>query len=464
MAGVGGTVLAWLAVGIFAKAAPSSVPHAASARLDPLVLAATVVISFLAGTLAGLAPAVQASRTNLVDSIKSTETRWSSATRGVGFRQVFICSEVALTCVLLVCSVLVVRTVVKLLDEDLGFRRDHLLTLRLAPSTRNNPQAAAAAADTALREVSTVPGVVSAAYAAEPPLMGPGNALIAIRDYPTGPDNPPPHADIVNTSSSYFATLAIPLLRGRIYSDADAASGNRVVLVDHAFAQRFWPGEEAVGKQLGFYNKPWSTVIGVVGTVRTRTVATESQGTVYFPAAFAGMSLIVRSGADPRALAAAIRQRLQATVGTQAIYDVKTMDERISDSIGQQRFAGIVLMTFAGLALVFAAVGLFSVTSNSVTVRVHEIGVRMALGAQRGDILRLVLRQGLATALVGVAVGIVAALGLTRLVANLLFGLDAADPATYAAVVVLLTVVVAFACYIPASRATTVDSTDALRS
>jgi putative ABC transport system permease protein len=463
-----GLLLAWWGLTVLIRFAPATLPHASVIGLDPFVLGFTFAVSMLTGIFFGLAPAMQASKIDLSDALKES-VRGSGYSLGRnGLRRALILSEVALTFVLLAGSGLLLRSFRKLLGVNPGFNATNVLTMRLSPSQNAKPADAAAFSRALLDRVSAMPGVLHAALADKPPLMEPGNSLFLIRDYHPGPNDPQPHADNVSASSDYFAAMGIPFLRGRIYMQSEIFTGEdeihtgSVVVIDEALANRFWPGKDPVGKQIGFDEKgPWATIVGVVGTVRSHTIATESKGTIYFPGY--GDTLVVRTTSDPRALAGALRSQVQALDPSQAVYEVKTMSERVAESVSQQRFATDLLALFAALALVLAAVGLYSVMAYIVTQRTHEIGVRVALGAQRQSILRLVIGQGLMLVGTGVVVGVAAALALTRLMATLLYGVSATDPATFVGVAILLAIVALLACYVPARRAMKVDPMVALR-
>jgi len=465
-----GLLLAWSGITALIRFAPASLPHAGTIRLDPTVLGFTFAVSMVAGILFGLAPAMRASKIDLSGALKESGRSDSSSGGRQGLRRALILSEIALTFILLVSSGLLLRSFAKLLNVNPGFDPTNVLTMRISPSGQPGRSAHVAAFSSALLErVSALPGVRHAALAVEPPLMNGGNSIFAIRDYHPGPNDPQPHADTVYATPDYFATMRIPLSRGRTYTQAemlmqDSVQKSSVVVIDEALAKRFWPGKDAVGKQLGWDNNgPWATIIGVVGTVRNGNLATESKGTIYFPSYYSGMTLVVRTVSDPRPLAGAIREQVRSLDPSQAVYEVETMSERVAESIEQQRFAATLLALFAALALVLAAVGLYSVMAYIVTQRTHEIGIRMAIGAQPEDVLQLILGGGANLIFFGVVIGIAGALALARLMRSLLFGISAIDLPTFIVAATLLTVVALLACYIPAQRAMRVDPMIALR-
>ncbi|HEV2224529.1 MAG TPA: ABC transporter permease [Candidatus Acidoferrales bacterium] len=463
-----GLLLAWWGITALIRFAPASLPHANTIRLDPAVLGFTFAVSMLAGIFFGLAPAMRASKLDLNDALKENGRADGSSGGRQGLRRALILSEVALTFILLVGSGLLLRSFAKLLDVNPGFDPTNVMTMRISPSKQSDAAHAAAFSRALLDRVSAMPVVLHAALADDPPLMQPGNSVFAIRDYRPGPNAPQPHADNVAASPDYFAAMGIPLLRGHVYREAEMLTGGEeiqkgsVVMIDEALAKRFWPGKDAVGKQLGWDNKgPWATIVGVVGTVRSDTLVTKSNGTIYFP--LYGMTLVVRTASDPRPLAGALRAQVEMLDSSEAVYGVKTMSERVAESVAQQRFAASLLALFAALALVLAAVGLYSVMVYIVTQRTHEIGVRMALGAQRDDVLHLILGGGAKVVFIGVCIGIAGALTLAQLMRSLLFGISAIDPLTFIAAAVLLVLVALAAGYIPARRAMRVDPLVALR-
>ena len=293
--------------------------------------------------------------------------------------------------------------------------------------------------------------------------------MFSIRDRQAGPDAAPPHADYLYVTWDYFRAMGIPLLKGRLFEPSDMRIQNPIgdgsaVIIDEALAKRFWPDRDPLGANLGWGTQgPWATIVGVVGTVHSNDLIAAPEGTIYFPWSLSSATLVVRTANDPLSLAQTIREQVRAVDANQPVYDIKTMDERLARSLEARRFAAMLLGLFAALALLLAAIGLYGVIAYLVTQRRHEIGIRVALGASRADVLRLVLRQAVQLALLGVAVGLAAAFALTRLMASLLYGVSATDPLTFAAICVILITVALMASYVPARRATKIDPMAALR-
>jgi len=288
-----------------------------------------------------------------------------------------------------------------------------------------------------------------------------GGPVLAVADRPEVGER--------TVTAGYFEAMRIPVNRGREFTPQDRDETPRVVIVNEALARRFWPGEEAIGKRIGFSGSTqqvWHEIIGVVGDVKHTSLDIDPKPEVYFayqqnPDRF--MALVVRASGEPSTLASAIRDQVLAVDPNQPVFDTKTMSERFSKSIAPSRFVMLLLGVFAGLALILASVGIYGVISYSVAQRTHEIGIRMALGAEAGDVLKMVVRQGMKLALAGVAVGLVGAFALTRLMSGLLFGVSSTDPLTFTVISLLLAGVALGACFVPARRATRVDAMVALR-
>jgi predicted permease len=294
--------------------------------------------------------------------------------------------------------------------------------------------------------------------------------MFAIRD--PEPGAPPPHADYLYVTPDYFDTMRIPLLEGRTFNQSDMPDLDKrgpigdgsAVIIDRALAKKYWPNSDPLGRNLGWWEKgPWANIVGVVGTAVPRDLAQEAEGTIYFPSYFGNSTLVVRTSGDPGALIQPIRDQVRAIDPNQPVYDIQTMDERIAHTLDDLRFVVILLAVFAGLALLLAASGLYGVISYLATQRTQEIGIRMALGARRADVVGLVIRHALVLAGAGLPVGAAASLVFSQYLASMFYGVTATDPFTLAGVSILLATVAAAAALIPAWRAARVDPMTALR-
>jgi putative ABC transport system permease protein len=473
MGGALGLLIAEWGCQLLVQMAPANLLRSAAIGLDPAVLLFTLGVSVVVGVLFGLAPALDAARKDLAGALKEGGRSSQEASGRQGLRSALVISEIALAIVLLICSGLLLRSFEKLLQVKPGFDPANVLTAQISlPRSKYTDMVKVASfSDAVLARVGSLPGVLHAAMAAQPPLTpGADNSVFSVRDYHPGPKDPQPHAETIYATPDYFAAMRIPLLEGRTYLESEMRSQRgpigegSAVVIDEALAKIFWGHESALGKQLGWSDHgPWATIVGVVGTVRSDDLAEESKGTIYFPYHTPGMTLVVRTASDPRPFAAAIRQQIQGVDSDQPVFDVKTMEERVAASVERRRFSATLLGLFAGLALVLALIGLNGVISYLVAQRTHEIGVRMALGARPGGVLRLVLGQALGMAGVGVVLGLLAAIFATRLLTNQLYGVEPVDPVTFLLVPALLTAAALAASSIPAWRATRVDPLVALR-
>ncbi|MGH9774417.1 MAG: ADOP family duplicated permease [Candidatus Acidiferrales bacterium] len=468
-----GLLLAQWGIRALLGLAPENLVVSGTVGLNGSVLAFTLGVSLLAGIVFGIAPALRAARADCAETLKGSGQFGSSQSASQGMRRALVASEVALALVLLVCSGLLLRSFAKLLDVNPGFEPKNLLTLQIQlPNSKSNLANVSVFSETLLQRVAAIPGVLHAAMAFQPPFISGDNSVFTIRDYTPGPGRPEPHSDYLYVSPDYLATMGIPLLRGRWFTPQNFVamkSGGffgpgTAVVIDEALAKRFWPNRDPLGAEISWSDKgPWSAVVGVVGTVHGEDLATQSQGAIYFPRYSPFTTLVTRMARDPGSFAAAIREQVNKVDPDQPAYDVQTMEERISASLARRRFTATLLGLFAALALALALIGLQGVVAYLVSQQTHEIGVRMALGAQPGDIFKHVLAQGIAPALGGVAFGILGAVFASRLLADQLFNVTATDPETYLAVATLLVAAAAVAAYLPARRATKVDPMTALR-
>jgi putative ABC transport system permease protein len=387
-------------------------------------------------------------------------------------RNLLVVSEVALSLVLLIGAGLMIRSFMRLQQVNPGFESKHLLTMNvLLPSQKyREKQQINNFFDQLFERIRAVPGVDAIGGIDPLPLSNSnattgfvteGGPALAVADRPEVGER--------TVTPGYFEAMRIPLESGRAFTEQDRDETPRVVIINEALARRFWPGETVIGKRIGFkasFPQVWHEIVGIVGDVKHQRLDADPKPEVYFayqqyPDTF--MSLAVRTSSEPAALTGAIRNQVLAVDSNQPVFDIKTMDERLSKAVAPSRFIMLLLGIFAGLALILAAVGIYGVISYSVTQRTHEIGVRMALGAEARDVLRLVVRQAMTLTLTGVVVGLGGAFALTRLMSGLLFGVGPTDPLTFTVLPIILAGVALGACFVPARRATKVDAMVALR-
>jgi len=445
-------------------------------HLDGSVLVFTLLISVLTGVLAGLFPVLQSLRVNVNDALKESGRGSPSSLRSNRMRATLVIAESAVAFVLVIGAGLMVQSFARLLKSSPGFDANHLLTLRVKlpndtkDSLYREPRQQASTFQKFLNNVQALPGVQSAAFADIVPLSQDDMHMgqFVVTEEPALRAVQHLAADFRDVTPDYFRTMRIPLLEGRIFVDHDDLDNPRVVIIDRTFAQRFFRGQDPVGKHLQLPDSTQSPreIVGVVGAVLETGLDQQAQPTIYFPSLQSPnqtMSLVVRTAMPPSVILPEIKNAIWRVDKDQPIFNVKTMDQIVAGISSAQRVAFLTLDVFAFLALTLAAIGIYGVTSYAVMQRIHEIGVRVALGAQRGDILSMVVLSGIKLAGAGVLIGLVASFGLTRLMASLLFGVSASDPLTFASVAALLFAVALLACYIPARRAAKVDPMVALR-
>lgn len=472
LGGALGLLLAGWGIDLLMTAAPADLPRLTEVNLDVGVLGFTLVVAVLTGVAFGLAPALQASKLNLNESLKEGGRSGGEGARRNHVRSLLVISEVALSLVLLVGAGLLIKSFWQLLQTDPGYRTDRVLTTGIpAPRTKYpEPSQVATFYQEVLRHIEALPGTTAAGYVSLLPLGG--NDIwnsFEIEGRPPSAPGSRTEARSQVASPNYFDTINIPVLRGRVFTERDANNMPPVIVVNETFARRYFPGEDPVGKRLVFSgdNPVRREIVGVVGDVRHQGLDKEASPEYYLSYLQSpnyNLKLVVRSAsADPGDLASAVRGVIREVDKDQLVGEMKTMETLVAESVAPRRFNMTLLGVFATVALVLASIGIFGVISYSVTQRTREIGIRMALGAQKGDVLRIVIKQGMTLALVGVMLGLLGAFALTRVMSSLLYGISATDPLTFTTVALLLTTTALLACYIPARRATKVDPLVALR-
>ena len=478
-----GLLLALWGTDALVAAIPDTLPRAEDIGIDNRVLAFTLLVSLATGIIFGLVPALQVSKPDLNESLK--EGGRTSASTRQGVRSLLVVSEVALALVLLIGAGLMIRSIFELRGVAPGINPKNVLTMEtpLSLATYDEPSKIRTFYQQLLERLRGMPGVDSAAVTADMPLTGDDSEApfwVGTGARPAPDDMQ--WALLCPTSVGYAQAMGLPLLKGRFIGEQDTQNSQTVVVVDEYLARGLFPNDDALGKRLtiqGVGNIPDipCEIVGVVGHVKHFGLDTDSQQKVqyqfYFPylqvpdiflkQMVQGMVVVARTKGDPSSLAAEVKNQVLAVDKDQPVNNVRTMEQIISASISQQRFSMLLLGIFAAVALTLAAVGIYGVMSYAVTQRTHEIGIRMALGAEADDVLKMVIRQGMRLAAIGVVIGLVAAFLLTRLMASLLFGVSATDPVTFVVIPLVLAGVALGACFVPARRATKVDPMVALR-
>lgn len=486
--GILGLLFARWGIDLILYISPDAIPRAAEIGLDWRVLSFTIGLALVTGILFGLVPALQAGVVDVHETLKETGRGTS---RRQWLRSSLVVVEVATTLVLLVGAGLMIRSFYQLQKVNPGFSLDRLTSFSVSLPQSKYPKLEQRDAffKQLLENIRGLPGVESTAAASGLPLGNNGwQTSFQIDGQPPPPPGQAPLMEACLVTSDYFKAMDIPLKSGRYFNDHDnraflvgrdlsklnemqeAIAGLNSIVIDEEFARRHWPNEEAVGKRIRLGSEDDSqvlTVLGVVGRVNMESLNQNSnrvQG--YFPYAQfpqSGMTVIVKAASDPNLLINSIRQQIAAIDPDQPLFNVRTMNEIRAESVASERLNLTLLSIFAGIALILAVVGIYGVMSYSVTQRTHEIGIRMAIGAQPRDVFRMIIGQGMLMALVGIGVGLLGAFGLTRLMETMLFGVEPTDPTTFAVIAVLLSCVAFIACYVPGRRATKVDPVVSLR-
>jgi putative ABC transport system permease protein len=476
LGGVVGLGLAYAGLQVLTRFIPPDLAHADTIAIDGKVLVFTLLIALVTGLIFGLAPASQASHFNLSETLKEGGRDSGAGARGKRLRSSLVIAEVAVSVVLLIGAGLLINSFMHLRNLDPGFRADHLLALSVNLSEVQYPDTARRTAffDEVVRRVLPLPGVQSVAVAGNLPFTYNGDSMgIAVEGIPDPPPDQWPDVIYRAIGPGYFNTMGIPLVRGREFNDGDTIDTTRGVVIGEKTAKHYWPNQDPIGKRLkpgatSDNETPWRTVIGVVKDVRQNDFIAEPKMQMYFSYKQVGQlvanALIVRTSVDPLSLAMPVRNAIWSVDKDQPVANIDSMQNIVADAVARQRFSMLLLAIFAALALVLAAVGIYGVMSYTVAQQTREIGIRIALGAKRGDVLKMTVKQAIKLVGLGLAVGLPSAFILTRVMSTLLFGISATDPITFLGISLVVLAVALLASYIPALRATKVDPMIALRA
>jgi putative ABC transport system permease protein len=473
--GAAGLLLAYVAQRVLITLSATSFPRIAEAQMDLRVLVFTIVVALATGILFGLAPGLRALRQVPYEALKEGSHGSTAAGGAHRLRSVLVVAEVALSVMLLAGAGLLIRSFIRLQDVDAGFRPDGVLTLRLSlPEQKySKPEQTRQFYKELLDRVRRLPGVDSAGAVTGLPLTQSGWSGTATVDTQAVPEkDKTPEVDQRPVTPGYFEAMGIRLLRGRYFNESDNETAQPVAIIDETMAKAYWPHEEAVGKRIhsggGQSKSPWRTIVGVVEHVRYRTLESPSRTEFYWPYAqtpfaLGSMSLAIHGQVEPLSLAGAVQKQVISIDPDQPVYRIRTMYELLSESMARRRLSMFLLAIFAGLALLLASVGLYGVMSYSVAQRAHEMGIRMALGAQVAGVVKLVMSQGLMLSVAGMIAGLAGSLLFSGFMSSLLFNTRAIDPLTFAAVALVLLMVALLACFVPAYRAARIDPANVLR-
>jgi putative ABC transport system permease protein len=476
--GMTGLLFAALTMAPLVRLASTSIPNIGPITLDSHVLLFAGIIAIVAGILFGLAPAMQTSRLDLRSMLNEATRGSTGSARQQQVRSALVVVEVALALVLLIGAGLLLRSFSRLQDVQPGFQPAGILIGDIPLSPKAFPKSAQRMDffDSVLERAATLPGVRSVGAATNLPVNGTGGGSIHFNIQGRPPKSPQDYIIVGYhpVSPNYLQTLGVPLLQGRLFTNADSEKNQFVVVVNAAMAKHFFPGESALGKQVQLgatptKEIPYMQIVGVIGDMK-QNLATDPVAEMYIPIRQGdsilpvfNLSFILRTDGDPHAQIPAFRSVVHDLNPDQPLVRIRTMEENISTTISQPRFRTVLLGIFAASALLLSVVGLYGLMAYSVSQRVHELGIRITLGAQKTDVLKLIVGQGLKLVLIGVVVGLAGAFALSRILATFLYGVTATDPVTFGAVSITLIAVAFIACYIPAHRATKVDPIVALR-
>src|SRR5262245_5854988 len=469
LGGAGGAILALFGINALVGMGANIIPHLIEIDIDARVLGFTVFLSIVTGALFGLAPALQISRLDLIDALNEGG-RAGTMSGGRRLRQALVVSEVALSLILLIGAGLMIKSLYRLVNFDSGFNRKNLLTMQLAlPQVKyGSEQQVAAFYQRLIEGVRGAPGVVSATVVSPLPLGG----IRSLRAFGIAGRSDGGDASVMWVGDRYIETMGYPLLLGRPLAELDGREGPKAALINQSFARRYFSDQDPIGQLVTIEgpqnpNARWMTIVGVVADVKQSYVMEmmekEIYPSIYVPQALPSMALVARAMDSPLSLLSAVRAEVRKLDRDLPVYNIQTMDQALGATLKRERFTMLLLSVFAAVALALAAVGLYGVMSYAVSQRTREIGIRMALGARRSDVLMMVIGQGIKLAGAGALIGLGGALALKRLIETLVFGVSATDPLTFTTIALLLTLVALLACWIPARRATKVDPMIALR-
>jgi predicted permease len=476
LAAVGGSAGLLLAVwgaNLLVSLSPPDLITLQSVQVNAPVLIFTLGISLATSLFIGIVPGYASSRLNLHDTLKESGRSIADSRHNRRLRSLFVIAEIALALVLLAGAGLLINSFVRLQAVDPGFNPENVLTMGVSRNWQYPERQRIDFIKQAVERLQALPGVKAAGAISALPFAGPATGVrFYIEDRPKPPAGQDLLTKVCVTDAHYFRVLQIPLRRGRLYTEQEATEAHGVVLINESLARKYFPSEDPIGKQVTIHSRPPSRnppveIIGIVGDVKQETLGGAAEPTFYWPhseLAFPGMTLVIRTTNDPLNVAAAARGVIRSLDPDQPLSEIRTMESLLSESMGRARFNTVLLSVFAVVALILASIGIYGVMAYAVTQRTQEIGIRMALGAQARDVLKIVIMQGMTLALIGIAAGLLAAFALTRWMETLLFGVRPADPLTFTVIVAVLTMVALIACWIPARRATKVDPLVALRS
>jgi putative ABC transport system permease protein len=465
-----GVLLAFWGVGALATNIPVDLPRLEEVRVDGQSVLYTLLVSVVTGALFGLWPAIRATKLELNETLKLGGRALTKGTGSGRLRGALIVVEVSLSVLLLVGAGLLLRSFVRVMSVDRGFKAENVLIadLSLSPTRYIEIIHRREFYRRLLEQVDSLPGVRASGIASAAPLSKETSVTVIIAEGARVPVLERPLVDRRYVSPGYFGTMDIPLRQGRLFDESDRKQA--VAILSEKIASHLWPGEDPIGKRIREGDStPLTQVVGVVGDIRSSALEKEPSSAMYLPywqgdlLDLSGMALMVRTDVEAQSMAGVLREEVRKLDAETPIAEMKTMERVVSESVSRRRFQMFIILVFAVVALLLAAIGIYGVVSYSVTERTNEIGIRLALGAERHDVFGLILKQGMIPAMAGVCIGLVAAFALARLIRSLLFGVSATDPATLVVIAVVLTIVALLACWVPAWRATKVDPMTALR-